>query len=405
MTTRLAPLIAFAACGSPPLQIKLEIAGGPAQTCPQTTCSGITMSCDPWVSIRVLDPHDPTAPFVSVCKEVLLDSKSDLCSLGSVDLPSGASIPEITLEVQVIVYPRSQLTTDPMTGDVVCPTDIQFDDATGAPVYVVSPGVPTGQPAIGGHAYYHAGDSVTVVPLGCSDLTELDDPTCTGNAQIPIQATVDDFGTRLSVTKDVGAMLTVSAGEPQPELVGNQTVYKLDLQDVRGLDPTGDDPPAWSADVNLTLVHYACVEVLEQGAQQTPTVSCVPAPSDPTTGIQLLGERVTKPQLDMMLAALGIAFPSKGLVVGIVIDDGGNPVSGVTVNATGAHVLYLNAAMTGVVTTSTSATGIFFSLDAPFGTTFSSAASPTNIAPPVIGGLVEDKVTVVVLQLPSAVGS
>jgi hypothetical protein len=410
MTRRFAPMIALAACGSPPLTINLEIADGPARTCPQTSCSAITLSCTPWVSIRVLDPHAPNQPYISVCQEVPLNGKSDLCSLKSVQLPSGKSVPDITLEVQVVVYPLSQLSTDPKTGDVVCPTDIQFDDATGAPVEgIVSPGMPTGRPAIGGHAYFHAGDSETTVWLGCTDLTLIDKSTCGGNPRIPIQATVDDFTTRLSVTPGDATTLTVSVGEPQPVVEMNQTVYKFDPMKVERLDlVAGSDPPAWGGNVDLAFDNYVCLQVVDDGPLTTTGVTCVAAPPDAGPGmpIALVGELLRTTPLGKYLTALGQSFPSKGLVVGIVVDDTGNPVAGMTVSVpAGVHIRYLDQAETGTTTTSTSSNGIFFSTDAPFGTLFQSTANPTNVTPAVVGGLIENRVTIVVLQFPLPVGS
>jgi hypothetical protein len=137
-------------------------------------------------------------------------------------------------------------------------------------------------------------------------------------------------------------------------------------------------------------------------------VSCVAVPPDAGPGmpIALVGELLRPTPLSKYLGALGLTFPSKGLVVGIVVDDTGNPVHGMTVSVPpGVHIRYLDQAETGTTTTSTSSNGIFFSLDAPFGTTFSSTANPTNVTPAVVGGLIENRVTIVVLQFLSPVGS
>ena len=125
---------------------------------------------------------------------------------------------------------------------------------------------------------------------------------------------------------------------------------------------------------------------------------------DPTPN-DFVGTRLAKATLDNILSVLGLpSFPDKGLVVGIVLDDHGNPAGGLQVNAsvTGSvtpTIQYLSANRHAVGGTVTSSTGIFISEDAPFGTDFSATqGSETATA---VGGLIVGKVTIVVLQIPN----
>ena len=95
-------------------------------------------------------------------------------------------------------------------------------------------------------------------------------------------------------------------------------------------------------------------------------------------------------------------FPDQGLVIGIVLDYLGNPVSGLNVATTAGAVRYLSADRHNIILGGTSASGIFISEDAPFGTTFSATSSLHTVAG--FGGLVDGKVTVVVLQFGTPVG-
>ena len=97
-------ILAVAACSAPPLTIRYEILGGADGSCKADACTGVSMLCDSMLFVRILDPKDPKAPFVSTCQQVHTDSPKDLCSIASVDIPS-AELPERTLEVQVVVLP------------------------------------------------------------------------------------------------------------------------------------------------------------------------------------------------------------------------------------------------------------------------------------------------------------
>jgi hypothetical protein len=401
-------VLVVAACGSPPpLKIQYTLTSGPSEVCyanAQTAtiasgsaCSDIAMLCPSDLSVRVFAQSAPTTPYISLCQPVP-ESHMNLCSITGIDLPPPvAPIPEETLVVDVAVYADSDLPHD-SSGNPICPTDIQYAD-DGLP----EDGQPTnGQiaPAIGGQAFYHSGDAETVVTLGCNNLDRLQNPACIGSDSVDVTATVNDFDTGLSVSPTLGANLSVSIGEPQAS--GSQ--YVLSPAEEKLLPPTVTQPvPGWGGFVQLDLVASACLEVLEDTAETTPSLTCKVVASG-TNQVDLVGTRLAKSTLDAILAALGeTAFPDAGLVVGVVLDDLGNPAPGATVTPISGTptIEYLSADRTTFATGSaatTSTNGVFISIDAPYGTIFTVPGSVNTAPAPQLGGLVEGKVTIVVLQ-------
>ena len=399
---------AFAACGAPPpLQISYTLTQQPSQQCyanPATqevakTCEDVSMLCPAVLSVRVFSPSAPSTPYISLCEPVV-DSLMDLCSIAGIELPPPVDpIPEETLEVDVAVYSDGELMHDG-SGNPICPTDVVYG-ADGLP----EDGQPTNgmvSPAIGGRAFYHAGDSDTVVALGCTDQARLQSLACIGADTVDVTATVDDFNNGLPVSPSLAATLTVSVGEPQ----SSGSDYVLAPVDEKQLAPIVEQPiPGWGDIVQIDLVATACLEVLEDVAETTPTLVCQPVTSGQEE-VDIVGVRLAKPTLDQLLSALDMnEFPDAGLVVGVVLDDLGNPAANATVttsSSTGsATIAYLSAdgsSFTSGSAAVTSTNGIFVSVDAPYGTIFSVPASLQTAPPPQLGGLVQGKVTIVVLQ-------
>ncbi|HET9992359.1 MAG TPA: hypothetical protein VFQ65_27695, partial [Kofleriaceae bacterium] len=253
-------------------------------------------------------------------------------------------------------------------------------------------------PAVGGIAFYHPGDPETVVELGCADLTLLNDPVCTG-ATTQITAAVTDFDTLVSVPPSLAPHLTVSVGEPRSSIIGTMVHNTLEMMDLTQLtyDQSGSTP-SWQGLLPGQLA-ISCIQVDEDVAARTDSVRCSPPAND------LVGTRLAKATLDEILAALGLTgFPDNGLVVGIVLDDQGNPASGLQVAASGlATVKYLSADRHSVGGAATSTGGIFLSQDATFGTTFSAMQAGQQVQ--AVGGLIDGKVTIVVLQIPHQTGA
>lgn len=402
----LALAVVLGACSDPPLALVLGLSSSPNASCGSTSCADVTMSCGAVASIRILDPKDPRAPFISLCKDVSFDRDRDLCSLASIDLPA-TPLPDQTLAIEVVVYPKDDLPRDAVTGDPLCPATVEFAAADGFPigaVTIVDPNDPTmterlARPAIGGRAYFHPGDARTIVELGCPDLPALNAPTCSGDATTSVSATITDFDTNQPVSTGLGNRLGVSIGEPQLSSSGSGLEYVLNPADTAQLARTVVGPiPAWGADVTRTFTSAACLEVLEDISQATATLVCRRVtPQDRT--IDITGVHLAKETLDQILVALGGASLDKGLVLGIVLDDLGPSVGRTVIGDTAATIRYLSADGLNFDATETTASGIFVSQDAPFGTRFTTSNATTTVF--ALGGLVDNKVTIVVLQLGS----
>lgn len=379
LAAALAP--AVAACGTPAPQLRIRFAGSSSQACPSADCDRVPLPCDAVMSIRIIDPDDPTHAYLDQCTSVPPNLGYNACSLRGVDLEP-MPIPVRDAEVQIAVFPRSALPAGE-NGDPVCPKDTQYSAADGYPVEQ-SPA-----PALGGSAFYHPGDEIVSVTLGCTNLSPAQaGAACTSTGTGSITATVDDFDTRLPVTsgpQGVARALYVWVGEPR-SLDGQVVLGPLDTVPLH-LD--GGAPPTWSAAGSREFNQHACVEVLEDVAQATATLRCTPVPV-----AELKGTRLAKKTLDSVLGSLSLSeVPDEGLTIGIVVDTLLRPAPGYVVTP---PVTYLSpGGVAGGTTTST--TGIFVSRDAPFGTTFSAAGA--NATVPAIGGLVAGKVTIVFVPL------
>jgi hypothetical protein len=402
---------ALAACGNPPLSLRFVPTEGSSQVCISDTgnaameCDEITMACKPVLSIRITPPNDPTVPYVSVCQRLINSPpQNKLCAIAGVSLPEPiVPIPEQVLEVQMAIFPEDELAHD-QNGDPICPV-VKFG-ANNLPVDVqesceeedltLCPKVP----AIGGRAYYYPGDDLTTVHLGCTYLEKLQAKACSADSAIPASVVVSDFDSLQPVTANLASRLTVSIGEPHP--AGD--VFVLNTADLDELTLSSTAPPTWISTVP-PYVTYQCADVREDAAQTTATVTCEPAPQPAPQRIDLNGVRLSKATLDRILAALGkTEFPMKGLVVGIVIDSLGAPATGVTVAAGVGSVQYLSGDLSAVdLGGSTTSSGVFVAQDAPFGTRFD-AQSGALTSDPAYGGLIEDKVTIVVIQMKPTVG-
>lgn len=400
----IAALAAHAGCEAPPLKIAFDVSGGPAQACPSTKCSEVPMLCDAILNVRILRPSEPLAPFVSLCEPVPPNRHRDLCSIASVDLPS-RELPNETLEVQVMIWPRDAVAYDAAADVFDCheiygkPTSIAFD-LHGFPEEIAP------APALGGHAFFRPGDSQTVVTLGCSDLQAVNRPACFGTSSIEVAATVNDFRTpNTTVFPSTAKTLRVSVGEPRYD--PDEGVYVFRTAEKQELHRT-DDPtgllPAWGAFLdNFELHTAACIEVYEDTGPTIATVRCRPV----TPGelrLDFVGIWLDSARLETIRRmALGLpVFPQEGLTIGLVLDDNGNPAANVQVipEVGGNAVKYLSVDGTAVIPngTATTAGGLFVSETVPYGTRFN-ASGPGAQTASGIGGLIRGKVTIVVLQL------
>jgi hypothetical protein len=215
---------------------------------------------------------------------------------------------------------------------------------------------------------------------------------------------VNDFDNYISVAGSTADKLTLSIGEPQINSANNN--YELTDANTRRLPRTSSAPPVWGANLtDLELQTTYCLEVYEDEPQTTRTLTCrsiPPPPAQPLKRIDMTGVLLRKSTLDEILVAIStpplpISFPRKGLVVGLVLNSMGMPASGAVVQAScmpACSVQYLSADRKTLNTMSTSSNGIWISQDAPYPATFS-RAQPLASA---LGGLVDGKVTIVILQ-------
>lgn len=398
--------ICVVACSNPPLSLRFDLTDGKSQTCVSDTgnetteCSKISMPCASVLSIRIVPPNDPTVPFISTCKEI---TQTTLCGIAGVDLPPPTvPISEQVLEVQMAVFPKTAV-TELSTGELICP--IVVYGADGLPVANLPPcnaeetTCPV-VPAVGGRAYYYPGDEKTVVHLGCTYLELLQTRACSGENTVTVSASVTDFDTGFSVSGAAAQRLDVAVGEPHP--VGD--VFVLNSNDAKRLELISNlTPPSWGADIKfnpLTDFRSAkCVDVREVSAQSTSTLTCSSVDAPIGEHLDITGVTLSQATLNQVLGALGkTTFPIEGLVVGIVVDQVNAPVGGVRVVPTTGNVLYLSADRSQLVPGQTSTSGIFISQDAVFGTQFELQGSSVE-ATIGYGGLVEDKVTIVVIRL------
>jgi hypothetical protein len=372
----------------PPIKIRYKITDGAAQNCPGS-CSNISVSCDAVLSVRIVDPAvDPTKPkatLVSVCER--LSGVRSLCEMSRVRLPADLTLPQRRLAIQVALYNADEVTSP--SGDLECPTDLPFDANNFA-----SPS--RHQPAVAGRGWYHPGDAETVVELGCADLTVVNTPACRGEDKVHVTASADDFDTREFLQPLTADKVTMSVAEPVARLdsVTQQTVHVMpNPSPIRNLNRVpGSLPAAWSAEIPLRVVEAACVELLEDTAASTRTLTCKRV-SASENAIDLRALRLSRSTLAEVLTAIGeTEFPQHGLVIGMVVDRLGNPTSNVAVRPSAGSVQYLgtNREISG---TSTSSKGIFLSRDTPFNTSWTAPGTSGGY-----GGRVMDRVTMVILQ-------
>jgi hypothetical protein len=403
-------LLVLVACSDPPpFTLKFSITGGDVQACTSstgtkaTTCSEVTMLCNAVVSIRIFSPSDPSAPYISECKPLITSpTKRDLCAIAGVDLiPPASPVKAQTLEVDMTVYAQDKLATDDM-GNYICPADVAFG-ADGFPVAATTPcddpdpAICPPQPAVGGRAFYHTGDTETVVSLGCTNLEQLEDRSCAGQSSLVVTASVNDFDTALSVSPATADALLVSIGEPTSNSVLME--YQLQSSQLHALDRASEGPvPSWQGDFDVKLMNAACLDVLEDGTATTAALTCTN--NIAANPLDLPGIRLSSATLDQILKALGMAqLPDSGLVVGIVLDYLGRPQAGVPIvpAPAGSHISYLSSDRKSFGGTMTTDSGIWVSQDAKFPTTFTPGGIMA-IEQPGFGGLVYQKVDVVVIQ-------
>jgi hypothetical protein len=394
-------LVLVAACDSDTLKIAFQISGGPVQACPSAavpaapTCADVSLGCDAVLNIRIVRPSSPDETYLPLC-EAIPSERRDLCSLELIHLPA-RQLPKETLEVQVMIWPRYAVKEDPDTGELDCreiygrPVSIGFG-VHGFPEEI-SPA-----PSLGGRAYYHPGDGQTVVTLGCSDLPAVNRPVCTG--PIELRAGVNELGSWIAPVSPQ-APVAVRVGEPR--YTANRDEHEW--SSLATLEPQPAEA-RWGKTVEgLYIEDSLCVEVIGTNGANVPTVRCDRVDPSART-FELAGTWLPASRLQQILAGLKLGgVPPQGLTIGVVLDAAGQPASGYRVESSPEHaVKYLGVddqVVTGEVTTPS---GLFVSEDAPYGADFRAyqgLGTTERTRVPAVGGKVNGKVTIAVLQLGS----
>jgi hypothetical protein len=390
----------LAACGDDTLKLAFQVSSGPVQACPSAavpaapTCEDVPLLCDAVLNIRIVRPASPEETFLPFCEEIPRDRR-DLCALEQIRLPAH-QLPKETLEVQVMIWPRDAVTEDSDTGDLDCRQIYGRSVSIGFGVHGF-PDEIAPSPALGGRAFYHPGDEQTVVTLGCSDLPAVNRPVCAG--RIEVRASVNEVG-RWATAVPVQAQVAVRIGEPR-------YVAGRDEHEWRPL-ATLDPRPAeelWIGGLDTIDVEDSmCVEVIGTSGANVPTVRCARIDKSART-LALAGTWLPATRLQQILTGLNFtAVPPQGLTIGVVLDAMGRPVAGYRVDSSPAHeVKYLDVddkVVTGGVATTQS--GLFVSEEAPYGADFRAyegAGTTERTRAPAVGGRVNGKVTIAVLQL------
>lgn len=384
----IAVILSAAGCNDlPPLTIRYLLTAGPTQACGTQVSEEIKIACDAVLSVRIIDPTQPSSPLVAVCERV--QSPGDLSKILKVNLPSGVLLPARRLAVQVAVFNADDIPI--VDQKLTCP-DLPFD---GNKFAAPSPH----KPALAGMGYYSPGDAETVVELGCANLSLLNTGICSNEDAILVTSSLSDFDSGQPVTSAVADGMELRVGEPRTRLIDNQIQFYFSPDSTRSLARVPNTiQPSWLSAVTLRFTTATCIEASEDTAQATTTITCKAADRDKTQ-IDLPAVRLSRETLDDVLRAHAPnkPFPAEGLVIGKVVDRAGRPVKDVTVQATDqSAVFYLSAARDQLVEGATSDNGIFVSFDAGFQSSWMAPGTADGY-----GGRVRNRVTIVILQ-PSA---
>jgi len=376
-----------------------------SQACPTTpagaySCTAIPVSCDLRVRVRIISASDGQ-PHYSEC--FTIQSDGDACQLA--DMPiTPREIPNEMVRVQVIVWTIDELVRSEFDFEASdgCPVTTEFhttglprlgDDPTASP-----PGVPV--PALAGETYFAVGESpVATVTLGCPRWDSLDAASCQASA-LALEATVRDPRTFGSVPRAQAGDMDVRFGAPVEDLPG---VYRVDLSPqffTAGLSPTPSGALVWTGTLDAPPAGTRCLRVGMQGVA-APTISCFPiASAAPPIRVEgfLVGRLMLRDILNLQLLS---DVPEEGIVFGVVVDAAGQPVQGAMVSTfENATVVYPDENLQTVGFTGTSSKGYFLSTDAEYDSIWR-ASVPGGLMGDgdARGGLVNDHVSVVIIQL------
>jgi len=395
-----AALALLAACQNAPqdlgpFAIRFSFDQRDGSTCPSDTCEDYGMRCGATLAIRIRDVADDDKIVADACLPVA--PAATLCGLGNITSPTFFNIPPHRLRIEASAWRPEVLEADPdLEGD--CPEEDLFD-VRGVPLATFQP-----RPAFAGAAYFDAGSDVDValVPLSCSEPSQLDQDECGLVDTTPIRVTADDIETALDITTDQAQNLQVGLAEPRAMPDGDGgTVYVIDGGNTIPLTQEPGPIPSFSGETDQTFDTDVCSVLLELTPQSTASVTCQRA-APAAAEIDVRGVLVSVDTLDQVLAAmLADSFPAEGLVVGRVVDHTGAPLASVIVTPSSGTVEYLSGDRSTLVGNRTSSSGLFIARDVPFGSSWTAVhnADGRREDGPVRGGLVEGKVTALLIRM------
>jgi hypothetical protein len=360
----LCAVLLAAACARNPDQpgafsIRLVLDDEVGSYCESNDCADYGMSCGAVLMINMFDLEDG-APVVDECEKNVPPAES-ICGLKTIGQPNFFNIPPHRVQISVAAWRPGVLPNDE------CPNEDIFD-AQDKPRSDFAP-----RPAFGGRAFFDAGSDEyeVLVRLACTDSFQLDAEECTGpgmNTTL-LRAQVDDMVSLLDLTAERAVQLDVRAAAPRQVSGSGGFEYVIENSGSIELGLEDGPVPSFTADVTDPLGDTVCVVVRDDSAPESTSVaSCGQLQTD-ADPVELRGVLLDKETLDKILAAMGAEFPEQGLVVGRVVDHDGAPLAGVSVSVDGpldAAVEYLDADLTAIDGTATSASGFFISRDAPF---------------------------------------
>jgi len=389
-----AALACLAGCGpdSTPFQIQFELQRGDSYKCSSDSCANVGMSCDSAMLIRIVDANDENIAHLQQCEYI--EANGALCQLGTITLEP-VDVPNHPVRVQVAVWSLDEIDAfnPALRMARECPS-MTFEPISGEPAVQPSP-------ALWGQTYFQVGtSSVASIVLNCGDVGSLDTMACRSSGQLHVTASVDDFVTLISVPPQAVHNLTVTMGEP----VGPE------YSDVTPMSATFVGTVSrWEANRVQGFLHTACIQVFGNdlnGAAHT--LRCRPVVADEISDgtLDAEGMFVDRSTIDKIEVAVG-GFAATGVVIGRVLDAGGNPAAGAIVSATNPGTIqYLSDDMTTTVADMTSSSGLFVSKDIKYyddtmsvPTEWTASMGQVQSVGTVVGGIVNDNITIVIIRL------
>jgi hypothetical protein len=396
------PIAALAvACGpsGDRLHIYYDFARGSEQTCigedgdPVENCTGIPMTCDSVALLRILDP-DTGKIWVDQCGTIPRAAQDDLCPITRA-FAEFDPIPTTRTLVQLAVYNRADLMTDD-DGNPVCPADLKFT----ATKFIAPTNSP--MPALAGMEFTDGFDNEVTVMLGCNDTALIDTLECRNESALDFTASVLDLDLQIPVGTMTAANLSVRVGSP----IQSAGVWTLDLASTFELSLVPGQARWFANDVNIDLHEYLCLQLIQTEERGAAPVTCRTLPDLLPTAFDVVGYHVNALTVDDVLGALGLPdVPNAGMVIGIVVDQQGNPVDGVTVTDSGGSTIkYLSSDRTNDDAPMTTDAGIFMSTNAELQVAgeanhWSGTRPDTIQVNDPIGGKITDRLSIVVIQM------